>query len=303
MIGAKFERAGQLDDGFAGTLAATAPGLGQGDCRAAVATLYGAVWVEDGKPGFKGPVRLREVACAGAQLARADVAAELTMAKDFAEIEGDFGLDSGSLGYADTQVAGLSGAVDLRWRMEGSNLTVRHDLTGPGVATPLGRLGTLGAEGDLRLADNLARTEWTARISGEAIDLALADGSALAVSVQSKGTASWANWRRGIEDVMSRNLLSIRSRLWGIESAERCCSLPDHKGPKLWKLRNRRLGRADRLLEAVAGHGHLDDSIRAQRAGDDVTVVVHHLHQLVAITGRQADARDVHAHAIGSVPV
>lgn len=54
-VGVKLEGAGRLDDGFTGTLAATAPGLGIEGCRARSATLYGKLTTKDGPPRL--PVR------------------------------------------------------------------------------------------------------------------------------------------------------------------------------------------------------------------------------------------------------
>ena len=71
--GFKLEGRGRLDDGFAGTLAATAPGIGTQNCRAASATLYGKLATANGAPVFDGPLRLADLACGGATLARADI--------------------------------------------------------------------------------------------------------------------------------------------------------------------------------------------------------------------------------------
>ncbi|MFM7376608.1 MAG: hypothetical protein ACKO1O_00515 [Erythrobacter sp.] len=71
--GFKLEGRGRLDDGFAGVLAATAPGIGTADCRAASATLYGSLTTAGGAPAFDGPLRIADLSCGGATLARADI--------------------------------------------------------------------------------------------------------------------------------------------------------------------------------------------------------------------------------------
>lgn len=186
VIGAKLDGAGWLDDGFEGILAVTAPGAGTADCSAVSATMYGDLRIADGAPTFDGPVRLRDATCAGARLNSADVTAQLALADDFASVEGDFAIAAGQFAYADNVVAALDGSADLAWRFAGEEegtvgeLSLRHDLTATGLRTPYAGIGGFRADGTLRSTANLGRTEWTAALSSERIDVDLTDLSAVA---------------------------------------------------------------------------------------------------------------------------
>lgn len=213
VIGAKLEGAGRLDGGFEGLLAATAPGLGTEECRAATATLYGSVTVDSGRPGFDGPVRVRGLACEGATLASADVATQVALSQDLAEVDGGFDLRAERAGYGDNLLAGLAGNVDLMWRFAGEeegtsgDLSLRHNLTGSGIATPYARLGEIGAEGTFRMSDNLGRSEWSSTVTGAAIDLDRASLAALGdARTASEGTlvsALLAKLERGLTSALS----------------------------------------------------------------------------------------------------
>jgi translocation and assembly module TamB len=113
--GFKLEGKGRLDDGFAGVLAATAPGIGTADCRAEQATLYGKLTTSDGAPQFDGPLRIANLACGGASLARADIGTKASLAPDFAAATSDFRVEGGGAKLADLAAAGLSGTAELDW--------------------------------------------------------------------------------------------------------------------------------------------------------------------------------------------
>ncbi|MEE4200222.1 intermembrane phospholipid transport protein YdbH family protein [Erythrobacter sp.] len=177
-FGIKLEGAGRLDDGFAGEIALTAPGIGTRGCGARTATAYGELTSADGRLGFEGPVRLREVNCAEAQLESADIAAQLTMSRDLAALEGELGLRAAEIGRGDVALAQLAGDIDLAWRFaegEGgaaTGLSLRHDLEGTGLASPYAGLAAISAEGTLRSIGGFARSEWRARFAGEGVDVA-----------------------------------------------------------------------------------------------------------------------------------
>lgn len=182
VIGVKIDGAGGLNDGFEGILAATAPNFGTDSCRAEEATLYGEVVVSGGQPRFDGPLRLRSLDCEGASLASTDVAARLTLAKDLGSVDGEFGFDSSQFAYGEYRLGELAGGLDLAWRFgdEDGDLSLRHDLSGNGLATPYGRVGGLNAEGTMRFANGFARGEWSSDVIGEGIDLDLGSDSPLA---------------------------------------------------------------------------------------------------------------------------
>lgn len=170
-IGAKLDGAGRLDDGFRGTLAATAPGLGVDQCSSQAATLYGALSSADGALSFDGPVRFRDLACEGARIATGDIGAELTLASDLGSIAGDLAIAATGLGGADLALAKLGGSADFAWAFDGE-LALRHDLTGERLGSDYGEAQLVGADGTLRSSDGFARNEWTSRLTGDGIDLA-----------------------------------------------------------------------------------------------------------------------------------
>ncbi len=194
-IGIKTSGEGLLSDGFAGTIAATAPGFAVQGCEAATATLYGDVTTDGGRPSFSGPVRLRDLACEGdMRLASADIAADVTLAADFASAEGELGLSASQLAVAGSQADALGGEVQLSWQ-EGM-LAARHDLAAEGTVSSFGAIEQLTADGTFRSRDGFARNEWDARIEGEGAAL----GSAL---VDQLGAA-----RKGAEGTLVEPLLA-----------------------------------------------------------------------------------------------
>ena len=100
-IGIKAQGIGELDDGFRGTLAAVAPELVYGGCRAERVTVFGEVEVRAGRPVLAGPLRLRDARCpdSGLALSRADFSLGLT---------GDSTLDG-----ADLRLEGDTGRIAL----------------------------------------------------------------------------------------------------------------------------------------------------------------------------------------------
>ncbi len=162
--GFKLEGKGRLDDGFAGTLAATAPGIGTADCRAASATLYGKLTTADGAPVFDGPLRLADLACGGASLAHADIGTRARLAAGFAAATADFKVTGGGMRLGDLAAAGLGGTAELGWS-EG-RLALGHDLALTGLVAPQGRLARLAAEGDWRGATDGSSGQWEGTLRG-----------------------------------------------------------------------------------------------------------------------------------------
>ncbi len=163
-VGMKLEGAGRLDDGFAGNLAATAPGLGVEGCRAASTTLYGKLTTRNGAPTLDGPLRLGDLACGNARLARADIGTRVSLKRGFAAAEGDLRIEGGGASLADITGAGLNGTARINWS-EG-RLAVGHDLALTGVASPQGRLTRLAAEGSWRGAADGSSGQWEGTLRG-----------------------------------------------------------------------------------------------------------------------------------------
>lgn len=163
-VGIKLEGAGRLDDGFAGTLAVAAPGIGVEGCRAERATLYGKLATASGAPKLDGPLRLGGVKCGGATLARADIGTKIALKRDFSAAESDFALRGSGLGLASVTGEGLRGTGRLTWSPKG--LVVAHDLALTGIAAPQGRFARLEAEGSWRGEASGGRGEWQSDLRG-----------------------------------------------------------------------------------------------------------------------------------------
>lgn len=166
-IGLKLDGAGRLDDGFSGTLAATAPGIGVEACRAQSATLYAAISTSNGAPRLEGPLRLGGLACGGARLARADIGTAVTLTRDFAGASGDLVVKGAGAAVADLTGASLAGTARLTWGKQG--LALAHDLALADVAAPQGRAAQVAAEGRWRGAADASRGQWEGRLSAAGI--------------------------------------------------------------------------------------------------------------------------------------
>jgi hypothetical protein len=173
-IGVRLEGSGRIDSGFVGTLAANAPGIGTADCRAASATLYGRLTTLDGSPAFDGPLRLANLACGGAGLARADIGTRASLSPDLAAAEADFRIEGARAAMADLRAAGLSGTAELGWS-EG-RLALGHDIALTGIVAPRTRLARAEVEGTWRGPVDAASGQWegTLRGTGLAPDKSLA---------------------------------------------------------------------------------------------------------------------------------
>jgi hypothetical protein len=166
-VALKLEGAGRLDDGFAGTLAVAAPGAGIEGCRAENATLYGKLTTARGAPKLAGPLRISDLACGGASLARADIGTVLTLQRDFAGAEARFNINGSALTYDSLRGDALTGTARLGW--SGERLALKHDLALGDVTIPQARLARLSAEGTWRGALDASRGEWQGTLGGAGI--------------------------------------------------------------------------------------------------------------------------------------
>lgn len=165
-LGVKLAGAGKLRDGFAGTLAAVAPALTYGDCRAAEISLFGKIAVKAERPGFSGPLRLAQLTCPGQRLTMQDAAMTLGLTGDATldgfDASGD--LATGAFGWNGVQAVGSAGNASASWRK--GALTAKYDLTTEGVSSGNAGAGTLALEGILRGRDGLSALEAEGQISG-----------------------------------------------------------------------------------------------------------------------------------------
>ncbi len=168
-IGVKAEGAGQLNDGFRGVLAATAPALAGDGCTSERATFYGDVTTSKGIPGFKGPLRLRGVNCEQGRLELASLDAEMKFqAKaDFSGFSGDTKLAANSLALAGLRSKSISGNVDFSWRE--ALLNSRYRIEAAQIDTPQLGLARLSADGSLRARDGFERLQIETQLRGEDI--------------------------------------------------------------------------------------------------------------------------------------
>lgn len=182
-VALKLDGEGVIDDGFVGTLAATAPGLSYGGCRAQWLTAYGDIETQRGAPSFEGPLRMRSGECEEAEIANATVQARLTSDSDFAKLDGNFNITA--LGLRGFDVAGrtLKGTADLS--LGDDKLTFQHDLVATGFASPYGNLAKARADGILRQTYDTFRSDWSGRVEADGVELPLDPGSALGRAVAS----------------------------------------------------------------------------------------------------------------------
>jgi hypothetical protein len=182
-IGVKLEGSGRIDDGFAGSLAATAPGIGVEGCRAETATLYGKLATDNGAPRLDGPLRIGGLACVGASLAKADIGTLVSLNSDFSAAEAELRVTGQRAAFADVTGAGLGGTAKVNWSP--GRLAVGHDLALTGVASPQGRLTRLGAEGSWRGAADGSSGQWEGTVRG--VGLAPASDIAASLAAAERG--------------------------------------------------------------------------------------------------------------------
>ena len=182
-IGLTLAGAGRLDDGFAGTLAATAPGIGVEGCRAERATLFGKLTTDNGAPELAGPLRLAGLACGGASLAKADIGTRLSLRPDFTAAEGDLAVTGSRVGIAGVTGAVVDGSARIGWT--GERLSLSHDLAIRDVTAPQGRLARIGAEGVWRGPLSLTSGQWEGTLRAAGLAPAADLGASLLVAERS----------------------------------------------------------------------------------------------------------------------
>lgn len=175
-VGIKAQGAGRLDDGFAGVLAAVAPGLDAAGCAASGASAYGRVTSSAGKLRFDGPLRLADLVCpaSGLTLADASVALDATADADFGGFEGRGTLATGTLAAAGARANGVNGTLRAAWRNDQFN--ARYSLVGRGIAHPQGRFAVLTASGAMRARNGFERIELEGDLEGN--DVRMGEGLA-----------------------------------------------------------------------------------------------------------------------------
>lgn len=126
-VGFKAEGEGELDNGFAGTLAAIAPQLAHADCRLEQASAFGRVRVQGGKPAFNGPLRIAGAACTerGFALAKADFDLGVIGDASLDGLETRLGGKAGRIAVGEGSIA--TTALDANATLRNRRLVARFD--------------------------------------------------------------------------------------------------------------------------------------------------------------------------------
>ena len=145
VAGLRIAGRGQLDGGFAGTVAAVSDRLAQGTCSVGNVRAALKVTVTAGAPRLTGPVQVGAGRCGGieARTVGADLDLRLTPALD--GWRGSARLASGAVHGAGAQVAALRGDIGFLGAAGGTDGTV--DLAATDAAVAGGTAATLGIEG------------------------------------------------------------------------------------------------------------------------------------------------------------
>ncbi len=184
-VGLKLSGEGNLANGFAGILAATAPELAIGGCEGEGTTLYGKLTTSSGAPTFSGPLRASAITCEEQQLALSDLVAELdiTANDELTAPEVEARVSSDTVRYAANSAESLSGT--FRARISGDAVNSRYSLAARGVETPQALAAVLTAEGVIRGRENFARLEVESDIEGNGLRL----GQSLIASIEGMQSA------------------------------------------------------------------------------------------------------------------
>ncbi|EDL50544.1 exoprotein [Erythrobacter sp. SD-21] len=170
-VGLKVAGQGNVADGFAGVLAATAPEFASEACTMAGVTLFGDITTSGGEPSFSGPLRMETFDCAEMELSVEDVVADLdlTASAELADPRFAARISGNRARYAGNSAESLAGT--LRAQLAGSSLTSRYTVAMRGVETPQALAALLTAEGTLRSRDDFERVEIESNVEGNGLRL------------------------------------------------------------------------------------------------------------------------------------
>ncbi len=134
IAGLKLDGSGNLADGFRGTVAATMPGVSVEGCAADSMTAYGRIATQGGVPRFTGPIRARNIACAGGMtLAALDADADLTTDEQFSGLKLTARIETGTARAPFAALSGVTGTV--RGEAGAGAWSARYNLVGRGLET------------------------------------------------------------------------------------------------------------------------------------------------------------------------
>jgi hypothetical protein len=168
-IGIKADGRGNLQNGFAGILAANAPAFEGFGCTGNAVTLYGKVTIKGERPSFSGPARIAALACPDTGLTLADAGLQIDARLDKAldGAEGEAGLRTGPLAYGSNRVIGTNGEGDFTWR--DGRLTSSYSLVARQIETSAAAFAVMTSEGRVRTADGFARLELEGDLEGNGL--------------------------------------------------------------------------------------------------------------------------------------
>ncbi len=179
-IGIKADGTGNLRDGFSGMLAAVAPQLAVGTCKAGPASLFGAIRIVAARPRFTGPVRLTALDCPalGLSMRNAGLMLDATSGEQFDSATGKYGLETGAFGMAGNQLARTTGSGAFTFAK--GDLTASFALKGLGLSTHYATADAVALDGLLRSRDHFAQLESEGTLDGKSLRPASALETSLA---------------------------------------------------------------------------------------------------------------------------
>lgn len=228
LIGASLSGEGDLSDGFKGLLALTAPDLGTAQCSARALTAFGSLTTTAGAPRFEGPLRVRELDCAGARLAAGDIGSIVAVDAGFGSVEGEFVVEGQRLEADEARLAAFSG--DVRLGLREAQLTVSHELSGERLTSRYASLARIALEGRLRSSSDLAQADWSMSFAGEGIAAGPALDEALAplrdAGRETLTAPLLARFERGLARALTGARASGEAN-WRLRAGEQAIVIPE----------------------------------------------------------------------------
>lgn len=148
-VGIKLVGQGQLQDGFAGQVAAVTDGLQLAGCTAGSATFFGALAIENGRPHIEGPLRNGGIACDGFSLASIEQQLDLTLSDTLESWTGSSSFAARQPVAGGYRAGRIDGSIDFYGNAQRSQM--RLDLAATRLAGPDMVARGAALTGDLRL--------------------------------------------------------------------------------------------------------------------------------------------------------
>lgn len=197
-VGAHLQGSGRLRGGFVGELALVSAKLIGAGCSTDRISAFGKISVENGSPGFTGPLRAAEIQCdaAGLKLKRFDSEVDASLSGDFTKWQGDFDTVSSGIGL----VGGKLSTVSVKGKFAGTAESNRIDFEMAGKK--------------LTFADAAAQS--FAANGHVALTAGVADGLA---SVSIAGGQAPQSWRRQLQSLMRSKDAPLADLITALSSA------------------------------------------------------------------------------------